>query len=539
MGKCDIWSDLIRGLQTQLGERRARRLLSLMRRDGILTLMEDISRKACLLRKMARFSREAGIGDGERAEKLERWSEDVMKYLRAVIIDLSRDKSYTRLILRRRDRALKYGQKLSEVLKQLDVLEERIVRKTKEDLKKKIRAIAGPRAGEMIRELDTSDPEALVDLLEDIAGMIGAGSPGGGTLKPGPLARVPLPGGDGGTAEAYPAGISEDLAGLREELLSKGVRFLCLESLHSALETLPEEVIERGRPQLMEFSNRVRFYGRVLLELSDEYLRLRGEVEEVRGDLANSLRGAGLEELSGLIELIGVPTFGLPVTVFNRADIQSMAVEVQRMRSLADGLREVLMEVEAANGNLRAGRGFSPYTMDEALLVRSIANFLRAQRLQLTAEDGYGISGIIDELVNLYSVWRSQIINLLRRKKQVRLEEIGYIPSRWKRWVLENLEREGVIRVDGGVISLTVPPSPLFRRVKLKLEFLGSLLEELEGMPGVTRADVDIPSIRAEFERLRRRWDEGPDERELPALDAELGELIRRLSYGKPFVESA
>lgn len=511
-----------------------------MERDGILSLVESISTRVCSLRNIARLSREIGIGDPERTGGLLKWSEEVVSYLRAVLLDLSRDPSYNRLILRRKDRAVRYGRKLAELLRQLDLLEEKVVRRTREDLRERIAELAGRKAAEFIRRLRKPDATELVDLLEEVTRELRSGAaPAGRRVN------------DGGPASRSLSGIRHHLVDLREELRSRGVRFLQLESIHHSLEALPEGVMAEGRRQLLTLSTKTLLYGRILLKLSDDYIRLRGDMEELRTTLARLLRDAGLDELSDLVELIGMPVLELPLTVMEGADIQFMASEVERMRSLVDGLSEAVREAEASVGGVtigmesgsERGREFpsylpSPCTMEETLLVRSITNFLRTRRLRPSAGEDYIAPGILDELADLYSVWRLRTLNLLRKRGRIRLDEVGHVPSRWRRWFLDNLEREGVIKVKGDVVSLIEPSSPLSRRVKLKLEFLESMLEGMGEIPGEDGADTDIPAIREEFERIRRRWNEGVDEEELHELEARLGELIRRLGYGRPFVKS-
>ncbi len=539
MEKCNIWSDLVQKLQSHgIEEKHVQRLLSNIERDELVPLIKDIARKICNLRRIISFSLEAGIDGREIAEKLSTWINEISDYLYKVLLDLSRDPKYMRLLFRRKDKAEKYREKLTDILRQLEIIEKKVIEETKRNIREKLSKMSDPRAETIIYTLDYGEPAALLGLLDEVLRLIREGQLEEKASRPKTEGQKLVTTGEGKEGLEVPlSDMYESLRDLREGLLSSGIKYLYLESLHSALEVLPEEVVRKDYLPIREFSDRVRFYGSLLLQLSDEYLKIKADLEEMRGDLVQNLRDAGYEELSEIIGLIGISTMKFPIVISDEADIQFLAREIQRVRSLLNGLREALREVGTANhGGTR--KEFFPYTTDETLLLGTIINFLRVNRFQTVLGREHHIPGVLGEVVNLYSIWRSHILNLLGRKKQVRLDEIRYIPSKWKPWVLENLEREGVIRIQEDVIFLAVPPSPLARKVKLKLEFLGSLLEELEGLLGTPSMNEDLPSIRKEYERIREEWKEDMDENELLKLDAKLGNLIKKLNYKNPLVES-
>ena len=90
---------------------------------------------------------------------------------------------------------------------------------------------------------------------------------------------------------------------------------------------------------------------------------------------------------------------------------------------------------------------------------------------------------VLQDLLRLYPIWRRRILSLVREKGSASIEELRFIPPRWRMWVVNRIVREVEdISLSGDRLVLAGALTPLGVRIEVARQKAAAFEEVLRGL---------------------------------------------------------
>ncbi|MEM3372177.1 MAG: hypothetical protein QXO55_06185, partial [Candidatus Korarchaeum sp.] len=249
-----------------------------------------------------------------------------------------------------------------------------------------------------------------------------------------------------------------------------------------------------------------RFKGELslLLPLSVELLDLKERLSSLKASISELMNARGLREYLEIMQFVGMFTLRLPLVIYAESDISALGKDVSYLKELLSAMEELKKELEVFPEGMEI-LAESIQFEDELNFIESITSSLRAARLSKEFPvQAYSMGKLMEEILNLYPMWRDHLIKLLSERVAISEEELDFIPERWREWFLSSLEEEGIVRREGDRIEL-VSSDEDRRKVMMRVEMVEDSLRDLEmiSMSGGPVSRDSVVELREELERIK------------------------------------
>ncbi|MEM3691973.1 MAG: hypothetical protein QXP84_03925 [Candidatus Korarchaeum sp.] len=487
------------------------RLEVLLKEDGIIKRLDDFSELYSRLSSICvTFSEVRDLKDltHELAHTLDSMEKIIVESLES----LARDKSYVRSFFRNKERAKNLLRALDALMDDLSAFEIRVLDRIRELLIYRSKELSDPSIESYARNL--SSVEHLESIREDILRVLRVKEDERSGKKAVEIAKVKV-------RRAY-FSIDEDfidrfllemgeIRELAKQVSLRGVSYRKVSELLKVdtyvAKLLADNEGRRTRINLDAVMDSVgRFKGELslLLPLSVELLDLKERLSSLKASISELMNARGLREYLEIMQFVGMFTLRLPLVIYAESDISALGKDVSYLKELLSAMEELKKELEVFPEGMEI-LAESIQFEDELNFIESITSSLRAARLSKEFPvQAYSMGKLMEEILNLYPMWRDHLIKLLSERVAISEEELDFIPERWREWFLSSLEEEGIVRREGGRIEL-VSSDEDRRKVMMRVEMVEDSLRDLEmiSMSGGPVSRDSVVELREELERIK------------------------------------
>lgn len=487
------------------------RLEVLLKEDGIIKRLDDFSELYSRLSSICvTFSEVRDLKDltHELAHTLDSMEKIIVESLES----LARDKSYVRSFFRNKERAKNLLRALDALMDDLSAFEIRVLDRIRELLIYRSKELNDPSIESYARNL--SSVEHLESIREDILRVLRVKEDERSGKKAVEIAKVKV-------RRAY-FSIDEDfidrfllemgeIRELAKQVSLRGVSYRKVSELLKVdtyvAKLLADNEGRRTRINLDAVMDSVgRFKGELslLLPLSVELLDLKERLSSLKASISELMNARGLREYLEIMQFVGMFTLRLPLVIYAESDISALGKDVSYLKELLSAMEELKKELEVFPEGMEI-LAESIQFEDELNFIESITSSLRAARLSKEFPvQAYSMGKLMEEILNLYPMWRDHLIKLLSERVAISEEELDFIPERWREWFLSSLEEEGIVRREGGRIEL-VSSDEDRRKVMMRVEMVEDSLRDLEmiSMSGGPVSRDSVVELREELERIK------------------------------------
>ncbi|MEM3445837.1 MAG: hypothetical protein QW418_00260 [Candidatus Korarchaeum sp.] len=487
------------------------RLEVLLKEDGIIKRLDDFSELYSRLSSICvTFSEVRDLKDltHELAHTLDSMEKIIVESLES----LARDKSYVRSFFRNKERAKNLLRALDALMDDLSAFEIRVLDRIRELLIYRSKELNDPSIESYARNL--SSVEHLESIREDILRVLRVKEDERSGKKAVEIAKVKV-------RRAY-FSIDEDfidrfllemgeIRELAKQVSLRGVSYRKVSELLKVdtyvAKLLADNEGRRTRINLDAVMDSVgRFKGELslLLPLSVELLDLKERLSSLKASISELMNARGLREYLEIMQFVGMFTLRLPLVIYAESDISALGKDVSYLKELLSAMEELKKELEVFPEGMEI-LAESIQFEDELNFIESITSSLRAARLSKEFPvQAYSMGKLMEEILNLYPMWRDHLIKLLSERVAISEEELDFIPERWREWFLSSLEEEGIVRREGDRIEL-VSSDEDRRKVMMRVEMVEDSLRDLEmiSMSGGPVSRDSVVELREELERIK------------------------------------
>ncbi len=523
-----------RGLTPQ----QVSRLIYLLKKDGILDVMHQVSKKIETIREALGVVRDISEIRSTALE-IEYRIKSILDSVIEGLISLANDRGYMRSFLRRKSKGNLLTKMLTSIDEELDIFSEHLA----EEFRKFLKSLQEAEGDVGISAEDIASLEDLIDNREIILNLVS---------KRKAKIQEKL---ESKTTTTFVVGVKRrkeaefvvteefldsfltaigEIEDVGRKLEARGVSYIKLNELRRAARPLAERIasvvnsnVGVRLDSLLDFLSNAKEEGNALLRITDEIMEIKADFERLRTETISSIPKE-LEELVDVVRILGISFPRFPIIVYCEEDISSLEYQVSLMRDARDTLRNIVEELKLFTPYARVPE--HKFVFDtETKFLENLLDLLRTMRLSKDLPlEAYSFTGLIEEVLDLYPKWRSYVIEELEAKGSLPIDELSFIPEAWRDWFIRNLEEEGMVKVEDGRLIASTHAVPEIKRLEMKLEFLEDTYEEIGSISSIPLDRSEIEQLRDKLDLAKDLLNEGNEEEALKLM-RDVDEGLRRL----------
>ena len=198
---------------------------------------------------------------------------------------------------------------------------------------------------------------------------------------------------------------------------------------------------------VLNFLRSVKEEARVCKEVTSKYSVHYNRYKETEKRVASIVD----ENLKRIIETVDSCIVKPPLVISSQYDLYILEKDIVMMERLARLFEEIRKELEILGKPIKVDLNLR--FSDPITLFEDVLNQVRLARLTEDFPQNDLISPL-DDILSLYSRWRNYLLVLLESREKVREEDLTVIPPQLRSWFLKHMEREGLIKIEGGLIKI-------------------------------------------------------------------------------------
>ncbi len=227
-----------------------------------------------------------------------------------------------------------------------------------------------------------------------------------------------------------------------------------------------------------------------LLERRIELLDLLKSVEEKAERLDSMIKSDFFSKSVGRLKK-DLDTISGIESIMESSDLEKFVDQAESLMmeiKLLDELSKAVEEIEKIPSDERKSKNFRTMlgklieTLNSNVPLRDKVPRVKALIKELV-KGARATRDVLQDLLRLYPIWRRRILSLVRERGSLSLEELEFVPPRWRKWVVDRIVKEvGDISLSGNRLILSGALSPVSVSIEVARQKTAAFEELLRGL---------------------------------------------------------